>query len=152
MRLKRALVSLGGDVAGAQRLCFRAPTVERLLTSDLELLARECGLDHTELKRLATTVAAASVQPVRTARQVLAARRTEAPLLSTGVPPLDALLKGGLRAGEVCELVGAPGSGKTAVCVAARVDMQNLREPQPRCRSPRVACRRQVSRERRGLA
>ena len=137
--LERALVSLGhGDDAGVQRrLCTRAPTVERLLTSDLELLARECGgLDHTELKRIATTVAAASVQPVRTARQVLAARLTEAPLLSTGVPPLDALLKGGLRAGEVCELVGAPASGKTAVCVAARVDLQRHRVPQPQCRSP----------------
>lgn len=148
MRLKRALMSVGaphGDVAAGvtaepvslYRLCTRAPTVERLLTSDLELLARECGgLDHTELKRIATTVAAASVQPVRTARQVLAARLTEAPLLSTGVPPLDALLKGGLRAGEVCELVGAPASGKTAVCVAARVDLQRHRVPQPQCRSP----------------
>ena len=126
MRLKRALGSLGaphGDAGGVQRLCTRVPTVERLLTSDLELLARDCGLDHSELKRLATTVAAASVPPVRTARQVLAARRAEAPLLSTGVPALDALLKGGLRAGEVCELIGAPGSGKTAACVAARVDM-----------------------------
>ena len=146
MRLKRALMSVGaphGDVAAGAHLelckglCSRAPTVERLLTSDLELLARECGgLDHTELKRIATTVAAASVQPVRTARQVLAARLTEAPLLSTGVPPLDALLKGGLRAGEVCELVGAPASGKTAVCVAARVDLQRHRVPQPQCRSP----------------
>ena len=150
MRLKRALMSVGaphGDVAAGvpgsdvtvrgTDLCARAPTVERLLTSDLELLARECGgLDHTELKRIATTVAAASVQPVRTARQVLAARLTEAPLLSTGVPPLDALLKGGLRAGEVCELVGAPASGKTAVCVAARVDLQCHRVPQPQCRSP----------------
>ena len=119
--LERALVSLGhGDDAGVQRrLCTRAPTVERLLTSDLELLARDSGLDHAQLKQLASSVASASVQPVRTARQVLAARRTEAPLLSTGVPPLDVLLKGGLRAGEVCELVGAPGSGKTAVCVAA---------------------------------
>ena len=126
MRLKRALGSLGaphGDAGGVQRLCTRVPTVERLLTSDLELLARDCGLDHSELKRLATTVAVANVQPVRTARQVLAARRAEAPLLSTGVPALDALLKGGLRAGEVCELIGAPGSGKTAACVAARVDM-----------------------------
>ena len=139
MRLKRALGSLGaphGDAGGVQRLCTRVPTVERLLTSDLELLARDCGLEHSELKRLATTVAAASVPPVRTARQVLAARLTEPPLLSTGVPPLDALLKGGLRAGEVCELVGAPASGKTAVCVAARVDMQRHRVPQPRCRSP----------------
>ena len=133
MRLKRALGSLGaphGDAGGVQRLCTRVPTVERLLTSDLELLARDCGLDHSELKRLATTVAAASVPPVRTARQVLAARRAEAPLLSTGVPALDALLKGGLRAGEVCELIGAPGSGKTAACVAARVDMCRHRVPQ----------------------
>ena len=105
--LERALVSLGqGDDAGVQRrLCTRAPTVARLLTSDLELLARESGLDHAPLKQLAASVASASVQPVRTARQLLAARRADAPLLSTGVPALDALLQGGLRAGEVCELL-----------------------------------------------
>ena len=101
--LERALVSLGqGDDAGVQRrLCTRAPTVARLLTSDLELLARESGLGHAPLKQLAASVASASMQPVRTARQLLAARRADAPLLSTGVPALDALLQGGLRAGEV---------------------------------------------------
>ena len=80
--LERALVSLGhGDDAGVQRrLCTRAPTVERLLTSDLELVARDCGLDHAPLKQLAASVASASVQPVRTARQLLAARRAEAQL------------------------------------------------------------------------
>lgn len=122
MRLKRAPAALGaphGDSARFQRLCTRVPTVERLLTSDLELLARECGYEHTELKRLATDIALDSTQPVHTARQRVTAHRAQGPLLSTGVPSLDLLLKGGVRAGEVCELVGAPGSGKTACCLAA---------------------------------
>ena len=39
-------------------------------------------------------------------------------LLSTGMAPLDEALGGGLQTGEVVELVGAAGSGKSQACMA----------------------------------
>ena len=39
-------------------------------------------------------------------------------LLSTGMAPLDEALGGGLQTGEVVELVGASGSGKSQACMA----------------------------------
>ncbi|XP_051491939.1 DNA repair protein RAD51 homolog 4 isoform X1 [Apus apus] len=46
-------------------------------------------------------------------------------ILSTGSPSLDQLLDSGLYTGEVTELMGAPGSGKTQVClsIAASVSL-----------------------------
>lgn len=38
------------------------------------------------------------------------------PRVGTGVPELDEALGGGLRPGEVVELAGASGTGKTTVC------------------------------------
>ncbi|KAJ7309000.1 hypothetical protein JRQ81_008284 [Phrynocephalus forsythii] len=39
-------------------------------------------------------------------------------ILSTGIPSLDQLLDSGLYTGELTELVGAPASGKTQVCLS----------------------------------
>lgn len=49
--------------------------------------------------------------------------KTSTAILSTGIGSLDKLLDAGLYTGEVTEIVGAPGSGKTQVClcVAAHV-------------------------------
>ncbi|KAI4533040.1 hypothetical protein MJG53_021020, partial [Ovis ammon polii x Ovis aries] len=49
--------------------------------------------------------------------------KTTTAILSTGIGSLDKLLDAGLYTGEVTEIVGAPGSGKTQVClcVAANV-------------------------------
>ncbi|XP_034882467.1 DNA repair protein RAD51 homolog 4 isoform X4 [Mirounga leonina] len=49
--------------------------------------------------------------------------KTSTAILSTGIGSLDKLLDAGLYTGEVTEIVGGPGSGKTQVClcVAANV-------------------------------
>ncbi|KAK6473486.1 DNA repair protein RAD51-like protein 4-like isoform X6, partial [Huso huso] len=44
-------------------------------------------------------------------------------ILSTGNPSLDKLLDSGLYTGEVTELIGAPGSGKTQVCLGVAVSV-----------------------------
>lgn len=41
------------------------------------------------------------------------------PTLSTGCKAFDAILGGGLRAGEICQVFGAPGTGKTQLCLSA---------------------------------
>jgi len=41
------------------------------------------------------------------------------PILSTGCKAFDAILGGGLRAGEICEVFGAPSTGKTQLCLSA---------------------------------
>lgn len=122
MRLATALAALphgASPDAALAALVARAPTVERLLAADLELLARDVGLDHAKLQRLALELALASTQGARTARELHAAHLAQNAVLSTGVAPLDALLGGGLQTGEVCELVGPPGGGKTGLCLAA---------------------------------
>jgi len=40
------------------------------------------------------------------------------PILSTGCKAFDAVLGGGLRAGEICEVFGAPTTGKTQLCLS----------------------------------
>lgn len=41
------------------------------------------------------------------------------PILSTGCKALDAILGGGLRSGEICEVFGGPSTGKTQLCLSA---------------------------------
>ena len=51
--------------------------------------------------------------------QLLALASTPAPPhLPTGLPPIDAALGGGLRAGVVAEVVGSAGAGKTQLCLS----------------------------------
>uniref|UniRef100_A0A8D2ITC0 RAD51 paralog D n=1 Tax=Varanus komodoensis TaxID=61221 RepID=A0A8D2ITC0_VARKO len=44
--------------------------------------------------------------------------KTTTAILSTGIQSLDKLLDSGLYTGELTELVGAPGTGKTQVCLS----------------------------------
>jgi len=41
------------------------------------------------------------------------------PILSTGCKAFDAIIGGGLRAGEICEVFGGPNTGKTQLCLSA---------------------------------
>ena len=123
MRLVNALRTLPHnalDDEGLRRLVSRTPTLERLMASDLELLARECGLDHGKLRQLTVELALArTAGAAATARELHATHLDQHALLATGVGALDALLRGGLQTGEVLELAGPPGSGKTTLCLTA---------------------------------
>lgn len=91
------------------------------MSTDLEVLAQKCSVSYKALFAI---------------RRVLLAQHTAFPvsgadlyeellsctaILSTGHPRLDELLDSGLFTGELTELAGAPGSGKTQVCFGVSV-------------------------------
>lgn len=98
-------------------------TVDDLVVADTEELAQKCSVSYKTLFAI---------------RRVLLAQHTAFPvsgadlyeellgsmaILSTGNPSLDKLLDSGLYTGEITELSGGPGAGKSQVCfgVAAHI-------------------------------
>ncbi|XP_017919716.1 PREDICTED: DNA repair protein RAD51 homolog 4 isoform X2 [Capra hircus] len=98
-------------------------TVVELVSADLEEVAQKCGLSYKALVALRRVLLAQfSAFPFNGA-DLYEELKTTTAILSTGIGSLDKLLDAGLYTGEVTEIVGAPGSGKTQVClcVAANV-------------------------------
>lgn len=98
-------------------------TVVDLVSADLEEVAQKCGLSYKALVALRRVLLAQfSAFPFNGA-DLYEELKTSTAILSTGIGSLDKLLDAGLYTGEVTEIVGAPGSGKTQVClcVAAHV-------------------------------
>nr|XP_055179571.1 DNA repair protein RAD51 homolog 4 isoform X2 [Nyctereutes procyonoides] len=98
-------------------------TVVDLVSADLEAAARKCGLSYKALVALRRVLLAQfSAFPFNGA-DLYEELKTSTAILSTGIGSLDKLLDAGLYTGEVTEIVGGPGSGKTQVClcVAANV-------------------------------
>ncbi|XP_053517348.1 DNA repair protein RAD51 homolog 4 isoform X3 [Artibeus jamaicensis] len=98
-------------------------TVADLVSADLEEVAQKCGLSYKALVALRRVLLAQfSAFPFNGA-DLYEELKTSTAILSTGIGSLDKLLDAGLYTGEVTEIVGVPGSGKTQVClcVAANV-------------------------------
>ncbi|XP_059526510.1 DNA repair protein RAD51 homolog 4 isoform X2 [Myotis daubentonii] len=98
-------------------------TVVDLASADLEEVAQKCGLSYKALVALRRVLLAQfSAFPCNGA-DLYEELKTSTAILSTGIGSLDKLLDAGLYTGEVTEIVGVPGSGKTQVClcVAANV-------------------------------
>ncbi|XP_045381443.1 DNA repair protein RAD51 homolog 4 isoform X1 [Lemur catta] len=98
-------------------------TVVDLVSADLEEVAQKCGLSYKALVALRRVLLAQfSAFPFNGA-DLYEELKTSTAILSTGIDSLDKLLDTGLYTGEVTEIVGGPGSGKTQVClcVAANV-------------------------------
>ncbi|XP_030706366.1 DNA repair protein RAD51 homolog 4 isoform X2 [Globicephala melas] len=98
-------------------------TVVDLVSADLEEVAQKCGLSYKVLVALRRVLLAQfSAFPFNGA-DLYEELKTSTAILSTGIASLDKLLDAGLYTGEVTEIVGGPGSGKTQVClrVAANV-------------------------------
>ncbi|XP_002748405.2 DNA repair protein RAD51 homolog 4 isoform X2 [Callithrix jacchus] len=98
-------------------------TVVDLVSADLEEVAQKCGLSYKALVALRRVLLAQfSAFPLNGA-DLYEELKTSTAILSTGIGSLDKLLDAGLYTGEVTEIVGGPGSGKTQVClcVAANV-------------------------------
>ncbi|XP_004608899.2 DNA repair protein RAD51 homolog 4 [Sorex araneus] len=98
-------------------------TVLDLVSADLEEVAQKCGLSYKALVALRRVLLAQfSAFPLNGA-DLYEELKTSMAILSTGLGSLDRLLDAGLYTGEVTEIVGGPGSGKTQVClcVAANV-------------------------------
>ncbi|XP_077168302.1 DNA repair protein RAD51 homolog 4 [Paroedura picta] len=103
-------------------------TVMDLVSSDLEMIARKCSLSYKALVAVRRVLLAQfSSFPVNGA-DLYEELKSSTAILSTGSKSLDKLLDGGLYTGEVMELTGSPGSGKTQVClhIAASVS-ENLK-------------------------
>ncbi|XP_004449465.1 DNA repair protein RAD51 homolog 4 isoform X2 [Dasypus novemcinctus] len=98
-------------------------TVVDLVSADLEEVAQKCGLSYKALVALRRVLLAQfSAFPFNGA-DLYEELKTSTAILSTGIGSLDKLLDAGLYTGEVTEIVGGPGSGKTqlCLCVAANV-------------------------------
>ncbi|KAM8991305.1 DNA repair protein RAD51 homolog 4 [Ara ararauna] len=100
-------------------------TVVDFVSSDLEDIAQKCSLSYKALVAVRRVLLAQfSAFPVNGA-DLFEELKSSTAILPTGSPSLDQLLDSGLYTGEVTELMGAPGSGKTQVClrIAASVSL-----------------------------
>ncbi|XP_054448887.1 DNA repair protein RAD51 homolog 4 isoform X2 [Pteronotus mesoamericanus] len=98
-------------------------TVVDLVSANLEEVAQKCGLSYKALVALRRVLLAQfSAFPFNGA-DLYEELKTSTAILSTGIGSLDKLLDAGLYTGEVTEIGGVPGSGKTqlCLCVAANV-------------------------------
>ncbi|CAO2644543.1 DNA repair protein RAD51 homolog 4, partial [Lemmus lemmus] len=101
----------------------RIKTVADLAAANLEEVAQKCSLSYKALVALRRVLLAQfSAFPLNGA-DLYEELKTSTAILSTGIGSLDKLLDTGLYTGEVTEIAGGPGSGKTQVClcVAANV-------------------------------
>nr|XP_027776855.1 DNA repair protein RAD51 homolog 4 isoform X2 [Marmota flaviventris] len=98
-------------------------TVVDLAAADLEEVAQKCGLSYKALVALRRVLLAQFSAFPSNGAGLYEEMKTSTAILSTGIGSLDKLLDAGLYTGEVTEIVGGPGSGKTQVClcVAANV-------------------------------
>ncbi|EAW80182.1 hCG1989222, isoform CRA_c [Homo sapiens] len=101
----------------------RIKTVVDLVSADLEEVAQKCGLSYKALVALRRVLLAQfSAFPVNGA-DLYEELKTSTAILSTGIGSLDKLLDAGLYTGEVTEIVGGPGSGKTQAEALRRIQV-----------------------------
>ncbi|XP_039612571.1 DNA repair protein RAD51 homolog 4 isoform X1 [Polypterus senegalus] len=98
-------------------------TVVDLVTADAEELSCKCSLSYKTLVAINRVLLAQYASFPINGADLYDELLSSTAILSTGNESLDKLLDSGLYTGEVTELIGAPGSGKTQVClgVAANV-------------------------------
>ncbi|XP_063002481.1 DNA repair protein RAD51 homolog 4 [Elgaria multicarinata webbii] len=100
-------------------------TVVDLVSADLEEVAQKCSLSYKALVAVRRVLLAQfSSFPVNGADLYEELKSTTA-ILSTGIQSLDKLLDSGLYTGEMTELVGGPGTGKTQVCLNVAADVSH---------------------------
>ncbi|EPY87119.1 hypothetical protein CB1_000272001 [Camelus ferus] len=92
-------------------------TVVDFVSADLEVVAQKCGLSYKALVALRRVLLAQFSAFPFSGADLYEELKTYTAILSTGIESLDKLLDAGLYTGEVTEIVGGPGSGKTQVHV-----------------------------------
>ena len=92
-----------------------ATTVGEALCWGAERAMDELGCDYDAASAVLACASRAVAPRARLVRDMV--RASEASSLATGMPTLDALLRGGVARGHVTELVGQPGAGKTQLCL-----------------------------------
>ncbi|NXJ12138.1 RA51D protein, partial [Odontophorus gujanensis] len=100
-------------------------TVVDFVSSDLEDVAQNCSLSYKALVAVRRVLLAQFSAFATNGADLYEELKSSTAILPTGSPSLDQLLDTGLYTGEVTELAGAPGSGKTQVClsIAASVSL-----------------------------
>ncbi|NWI94838.1 RA51D protein, partial [Pitta sordida] len=100
-------------------------TVVDFVSSDLEDTAQKCSLSYKALVAVRRVLLAQFSAFPANGADLYEELKSSTAILPTGSPSLDQLLDSGLYTGEVTELMGAPGSGKTQVClgIAASVSL-----------------------------
>ncbi|XP_010184455.1 PREDICTED: DNA repair protein RAD51 homolog 4 [Mesitornis unicolor] len=92
-------------------------TVVDFVSSDLEEVAQKCSLSYKALVAVRRVLLAQFSAFPANGADLYEELKSSTAILPTGSPSLDQLLDSGLYTGEVTELMGAPGSGKTQVCL-----------------------------------
>uniref|UniRef100_A0A669PDV7 RAD51 paralog D n=1 Tax=Phasianus colchicus TaxID=9054 RepID=A0A669PDV7_PHACC len=100
-------------------------TVVDFVSSDLEDVAQNCSLSYKALVAVRRVLLAQFSAFPTNGADLYEELKSSTAILPTGSSSLDQLLDAGLYTGEVTELAGAPGSGKTQVClsIAASVSL-----------------------------
>ncbi|XP_041864202.1 DNA repair protein RAD51 homolog 4 [Melanotaenia boesemani] len=101
-------------------------TVEDLVSSNIEELAQKCSVSYKALFAIRRVLLAQHAAFPVSGADLYEELLSSTAILSTGNPSLDKLLDSGLYTGEITELSGGPGSGKSQVCfgVAVHVSYQ----------------------------
>jgi RecA/RadA recombinase len=90
------------------------------VATDSHTLSRQARMSAEGLACLSRQLLCRGDAPLpRTGLSVMASFRQAGAQLSTGVDDIDWMLGGGLATGEVTELLGMPGAGKTQLCLQA---------------------------------
>ncbi|NXJ62473.1 RA51D protein, partial [Rostratula benghalensis] len=100
-------------------------TVVDFVSSDLEEIAQKCSLSYKALVAVRRVLLAQFSAFPTNGADLYEELKSSTAILPTGSLSLDQLLDSGLYTGEMMELMGAPGSGKTQVClgIAATVSL-----------------------------
>ncbi|XP_062341302.1 DNA repair protein RAD51 homolog 4 [Osmerus eperlanus] len=91
-------------------------TVEDLVSSDTEDLSQKCSVSYKALLAVRRVLLAQHAAFPVSGADLYEELLSSTAILSTGNPMLDKMLDSGLYTGELTELAGGPGSGKTQVC------------------------------------
>ncbi|XP_032901915.1 DNA repair protein RAD51 homolog 4 isoform X2 [Amblyraja radiata] len=98
-------------------------TVVDLVSADIEDLAQRCSISYKTLVAVRRVLLAQYSPFPSNAADLYEELLGSTAILSTGNQSLDKLLDSGLYTGELTEFVGAPGSGKTQVCLSLAVNV-----------------------------
>ncbi|KAG8008491.1 DNA repair protein RAD51-like protein 4 [Nibea albiflora] len=92
-------------------------TVEDLVSSDIEELARKCSVSYKALFAIRRVLLAQHTAFPVSGADLYEELLSSTAIISTGNPCLDKVLDSGLYTGEITELSGGPGSGKSQASV-----------------------------------
>uniref|UniRef100_A0A4W5MDF5 RAD51 paralog D n=1 Tax=Hucho hucho TaxID=62062 RepID=A0A4W5MDF5_9TELE len=98
-------------------------TVEDLVSSDTEDLAQKCSVSYKALLAIRRVLLAQHTAFPVSGADLYEDLLSSTAILSTGNPSLDKLLDSGLYTGELTELAGGPGSGKTQMEALQRIQV-----------------------------